>query len=80
MRIMILTLCTFWVSAQMTLLNKIDHAMLPGKQFGNQFGPDEPIDDDVRGKNFQWKISVKKFSEKFQHGNKLTVDTDDIIV
>lgn len=49
MRIMILTLCTFWVSAQMTLLNKIDHAMLPGKQFGNQFGPDEPIDDDVRG-------------------------------
>ena len=53
MRIMILALCTFGVSAQMSLLNKIDpHSMLPGKQFGNQYGSNEPIDDDVRFINY----------------------------
>ena len=53
MRIMILALCTFGVSAQMSLLNKIDpHSMLPGRQFGNQYGSNEPIDDDVRFINY----------------------------
>ena len=49
MRIMILAFCTFGVSAQMSLLNNIDpNSILPGKKFGNQYGPNEPIDDDVR--------------------------------
>ena len=49
MRIMILVFCTFGVSAQMSLLNNIDpNSILPGKKFGNQYGPNEPIDDDVR--------------------------------
>ena len=53
MRIIILILCTFGVSAQMSLLNKIDpHSMVPGKQFGNQYGPNDSIDDDVRLKIF----------------------------
>ena len=49
MRIMILALCTIGVSAQMSLLNNFDpNSILPGKKFGNQYGPNEPIDDDVR--------------------------------
>lgn len=54
MRIMILALCTFGVSAQMSLLNNIDpNSIIPGKKFGNgQYGPNEPIGDDVRFKIF----------------------------
>ena len=38
--------------------------MLPGKQFGNQYGSNEPIDDDVRFINYSFTETQASTVEK----------------